>query len=203
MVYDEVKRKIYLNVVKVLLENKYAQYMKNGTGKDIEFFINESYETAKQGERGGLVSALFETGYSLVGIGAPIHIFLDDVAKMLGTKAVIPEYSGVANAIGAVAGNVCATYTVEIKPSYSAGGVTGYTVFGDNVKNFESLADAEAFAISEAKEGAYNEAVKRGAQGEITVTCGINTREAHGKNVTIHLNTFATAQAVGAAGFSN
>ena len=203
MVYDEIKRKIYLNVVGVTLENKYPQYMKNGVNKEAEFIINESYAAAKAGKRGGLNTALFETDFSLVGIGAPIHIFLGDVAKMLGTKAVIPKYSGVANAIGAVAGNICANYTVEIKPNYSAGGVTGYTVFGDNVKTFERLGEAEEFALSEAKEGAYNEAVKRGAKGGITVTCELNTNEAYGKNTAVHLNTTAVAQAVGAVGFKS
>ena len=54
MVYDEIKRKIYLNVVKVTLENKYPQYIKNGVNKEVEFIINERFETAKAGKRGGL-----------------------------------------------------------------------------------------------------------------------------------------------------
>ena len=203
LVYDEIKRRIYLNVVKVTLENKDPYYMKNGVGKEVERFINDSYETAKSGKKGGLVSAVFETGFTLAGIGAPIHIFLDDVAKMLGTKAVIPKYSEVANALGAVAGNVCASYTVEIKPNHSPGGITGYTVFGNEVQTFDNLADAEEFAESEAREGAYNEALKRGAQGEITVTCGINMHTAPGRSVIVHLNTSVTAQAVGAIGFSH
>ena len=203
MVYDEVKRKIYLNVVKVMLENKYNYYMKNGVNKDVEFFINESYAMAKLGIKDGLVSAIFETEFSLVGIGAPIHIFLNDVAKMLGTKVVIPQYYGVANALGAISGNICATYSVEIKPNYSSGGITGYTVFGENVKTFKRLDEAENFAVSEAREGAYNEAVKRGAHGKIAVTCGLNMNKAQGKNIAVHLNTVATAQAVGAVGFGN
>ncbi|MCL1859422.1 MAG: hydantoinase/oxoprolinase family protein [Oscillospiraceae bacterium] len=203
MAYDEIKRKIYLNVVKVMLENNDLYYMKNGVSKEIERFINESYQTAKSGKKDNIVSSIFKTDFSLVGIGAPIHIFLDDVAKMLGTKAVVPKYAGVANALGAVAGNICANYTVEIKPNYSSGGITGYTVFGGNVKTFEKLEEAEEFAISEAKEIAYEEAVKRGAQGEITVTCELNTNKALGKNVAVHLNTFAVAQAVGSGGFGN
>ena len=203
LVYDEIKRKIYLNVVKVILENKDDYYMKNGVDKEIERFINESYETAKTGKNNSYLSVKFETEFSLVGIGAPIHVFLDEVASLLGTKAVIPKYSNVANALGAVAGNVCASYTVEIKPIHTAGGITGYTVFGDNVRTFESLLDAEEFAVAEAKDGAYNEAVNRGAQGEISVTCTLNANKARGKNNVIHLDTSATAQAVGSIGFNN
>ena len=204
LVYDEIKRKIYLNVVKVMLENNYPHYMKNGVNKDTEYFINESYKTASEGKSGttdGLVSMAFKSDFSLVGIGAPIHIFLDDVAKMLGTKAVIPEYSGVANALGAVAGNICALYTVEIKPNYSSGGTTGYTVYGDEVKTFELLEEAEEYAVIKAKEGAYNEAINRGAQGDIIVTCNLDEKNARSKNITVHLNTSATAQAVGSVGF--
>ena len=195
LAYDEIKRKIYLNVIKVLLENNDSHYMINGISNDEERFINESY---KAGKKGGIISAAFKTDFSLVGIGAPVHIFLHDVAERLGTGAVIPEYSEVANALGAVAGNVCANYTVEIKPNYAPSGITGYTVFGNEVKTFKSLKDAETFAVTEAKDGAYNEAVKRGAQGEISVDVGINLHEGRGKDVVIHLNTVVTAKAVGA-----
>ena len=195
LVYDEIKRKLYLNVVKVMLENKNPYYMKNGVSGEIENFINEAWK------QNGIVSASFKTDFTLVGIGAPIHIFLDDVAKMLGAKTVVPKYSEVANAIGAVAGNVCASHTVDIKPNYSVSDITGYTVFGNDVKVFENLADAEEYALSEAKNGAYKEAVKRGARGEITVTGVINPNMAQGNNVTIHLNTLVKAQAVGAIGF--
>ena len=199
LVYDEVKHKLYLNIVKAMLENNDAYYMKNGISKEAERFISESYKSASK--PCGIVSAAFKTGCSLVGIGAPIHIFLGDVAEMLGTRAVIPEYSGVANAVGAVAGNVCANYTVSIKPNYSPAGISSYTVFGSEVRSFESLVDAQEYAVREAKDGAYAEAVKRGAQGELNITCDIKAREGHGKGVTVHLDTAVTAQAVGSAGF--
>ena len=51
-----------------------------------------------------------------MGIGAPIHIFLPDVAKALGTDCFIPENAGVANAVGAIVGNVAAAVEVEIRP---------------------------------------------------------------------------------------
>ena len=51
LVYDEIKRKIYLNAVKVLLENNDPHYMKHGVSKDVEKVINDSYETAKSGKR--------------------------------------------------------------------------------------------------------------------------------------------------------
>lgn len=201
-VYDEVKRKMYLNIVKAMLENKYPDYMKNGINKEIERFINQSYEAAKTGKRDSLFTMKFCTDYSLVGIGAPIPIFLEDVAKMLGTRAVIPKHFEVANALGAIIGSISASYSVEIKPNIRPENTTDYTVFGNSGStNFEKLEDAVAFAVSAAEEGAKAEAMKRGAKGKITVTSDIQGNEAKARSCTIYLGTTVTAHAVGTAGF--
>ncbi|MDR1930584.1 MAG: hydantoinase/oxoprolinase family protein, partial [Treponema sp.] len=88
-VYDEIKRKLYVTIVKVLLENKDKHYMKNGVTGDAERLLNESYTIVSRAQRpapgtppqtaaqGGaaLLSLSFNTGYTLIGIGAPVHIF--------------------------------------------------------------------------------------------------------------------------------
>ena len=202
LVYDEVKRKIYRNVVKVLLENNDPHYMKAGVSKDVERCIDESYEMAKTGGHEAIFAMRFHTDFSLVGIGAPTHVFLSDVAKMLGTKALVPKYSGVANALGAIVGNVCASHSVELRPNCD--GITGFTVFGNGENRFfKTLNEAETFAVSEAKSGAHVEAIRRGAQGNITVTCDLHKMMGHGKDCVIHLGTSATARAVGAIAFSS
>jgi len=243
-VYDEVKRKIYGNILFALLENQDPYYRKNGVHKDVEHLIDQSCKMAKTAmecgsllplssvfgidaphengtpsveklESGGkphalqngrlgseLLSIKFRTDFSLIGIGAPIHIFLDDVARMLGTRAVVPQFAGVANALGAVMGNVCATHVVEIKANYNLGGITGYTVFGnEESKTFKKRREAEEFAISEAKREAHTEAIRRGAQGDITVTCDLEESNAHARGLALDLGGFAKARAVGAIGF--
>ncbi|MBP3704072.1 MAG: hydantoinase/oxoprolinase family protein [Clostridia bacterium] len=195
-VYDAVKKKMYVNIVKAMLENKYPDYMKNGVNSDVERFISESYEEAKSGEN-SLFSAVFRTNYTLVGAGAPIGVFLKDVAAMLGTEAVIPENHHVANALGAVIGSVSADCTVEI------GSQDGdYVVFGENGGTvFEKLEDAIAFACTQAEEKARAEAVRRGAKGEITMTMDINTNDAEVRGIKVYLGTKVTAHAAGAMGF--
>jgi N-methylhydantoinase A/oxoprolinase/acetone carboxylase beta subunit len=200
-VYDEIKRKLYVNIVKVMLENKDKHYMKDGVSKDVERFINESYDLAKTGFQQEFISMKFSTDFVLAGVGAPIHIFLNDVAGMLGTKAILPRHYDVANALGAVVGNVHATNAVEIKPNYNADGITGYTVFGNTqTKGFEVLEEAEEFAIEEAKNGAFAEAIKRGAKGEITTSCRLDRRNGNGGGFKVDLGTRAVAQAVGSIG---
>ena len=211
-VYEEIKRKLYLNIVKALLENNAAHYMRDGVGRDVERVIRESYDMARGSGRAGsgggafqqpgkLISYGFKTGFTLTGVGAPIRIFLPDVAKMLGTHAVIPDHYEVANAIGAIAGGVTASYEVNIRPNYSVAGVTGYTVSGlSETQIFASAAEAESFAAAEAEQGARLEAERRGARGEISVTVSKHVDEAAAGFVHIHLGTRIVARAIGAAG---
>ncbi|MDR0585894.1 MAG: hydantoinase/oxoprolinase family protein [Treponema sp.] len=195
-IYDEVKRKIYLNVVKLLLENQDKHYMKKGVDGDAERFISQSYESAKE-EYQGIVSMAFKTDFALVGIGAPIHIFLADVAKLLGTQAIIPEHFEVANAVGAVVGNIYVSYPVKVRPNYSHGGLDDYTVFGfTGNRVFKTLEEAENFAAAEAKAGAYAEAIKRGADGEIALSCEFDKTNIDARGVPVYLGTTITGHAI-------
>jgi N-methylhydantoinase A/oxoprolinase/acetone carboxylase beta subunit len=200
-VYDEIKRKLYVTIVKVLLENKDKHFMKNGVTGDAEKLLNEAYTMAAGNCRRDGISLTFSTDCTLVGIGAPIHIFLPDVAALLKTKAVIPEHHEVANALGAVMGNVYAAYTAEIKPNYAPEGIIGYMVFGgDEMRIFETMDEAESFAVLKVKDGARLEAIKRGARGEISVSWALNRHEAEARDGTIHLGTTASAHALGSFG---
>ena len=55
--------------------------------------------------------------YPIIGIGAPIHLYLPDAAQLLETQAVIPPHADVANAIGAITGRVSIHRQVEIEPT--------------------------------------------------------------------------------------
>ena len=201
-VYDLVRKKLYIGIVKALLENRSTACMKDGVSSEVERFIAESYEEAKTGVRDPMLSALFRTEYTLVGAGAPIHVFLEDVARMLGTRALIPEHYEVANALGAIAGSVSASCSVEIRPNLEPDGPSGYTVFGsDGNTVFEDMAEAVAFAVSEAETRAREEAKKRGVRGEITVTSEVHANEAAARTTTVYLGTVVTARAAGSMGF--
>lgn len=200
-VYDLVKRRLYVNLVEVMLENKDDFYLRNGTSEEVERFINESYDMAKAGNRNPLISLQFISQYSLTGVGAPISFFLKDVAQMLGTRAVIPQHHEVANALGAIVSNVYVTNTVEILPDWTPEGIGGYTVYGNTeTKTIGTLREAEAFAVKDAKEGAYDEALRRGAKGKILVTCKLEKSEVMARESAVHLRSLAVAHAVGSVG---
>lgn len=199
MVYDRVKKTLYTNIVRLLLEDKYPHFRKTGLGEVLEKLIPDSWEMAKSGRKRDFFNFDFRTSATFVGIGAPIHIFLPDVAKALGTKYVIPENAGVANALGAIVGNISATYEVEIKPEYSTGGINSYIVFGKSLNSYITDKDeAIQIAIDEAKTAAKDEAIRRGALGDITVTSEVilNAAEAREK-VEIFLGAKVIATAVG------
>lgn len=201
-VYDAVKRKLYVNIVKTLLENKYPHYMKNGVDSETERFISEAYEEAKTGKKDGLCSVRFHTQYSLIGAGAPICVFLRDVAEMLGTQVVIPENYEVANALGAIVGSVGTSCSIEVKPGSDASGASGYMVFGNDYNVFfDEQEDAVAFAASEAEERARAEAEKRGARGEVEISVKTHTNNASARDSTVYLGTTVTAYAVGAISY--
>ncbi|MCL2831579.1 MAG: hydantoinase/oxoprolinase family protein [Treponema sp.] len=197
LVYDEVKRKLYFEICNMLLENHDRKFHKKTTEKETKYFIQKSYEAALRGSPDRLLDFGFKTAYPLVGLGAPIRVFLDDVARLLGTTAIVPQHYEVANALGAVAGKIRASYTVEIRPDYSRDGITGFKVFGfSGTGQFRTAAEAGTFAAAEAEAGARAEIVKRGGRGEPAITVEFNKHEGKTKNGSVYLGTSVTALAV-------
>ena len=113
------------------MEDQDPRFREGGPNEGVQSLVSRSWEAAKKhGWASEFFRFRFHTPAALVGLGAPIHIFLPDVARALGTRCIIPADAGVANAVGAVVGNIRATCDIEIKPQYSIDGINGFTVFG-------------------------------------------------------------------------
>ena len=147
--------------------------------------------------RRNLLGVRFETPAALVGIGAPIHIFLPRVAEALGTRCVIPENASVANAVGAIVGNIRVTRQIEIKPQYSLDGIGGYVVFAESGPlRFAEKDAAIEVALQAAKRAARDEAIRRGGQGEIALATDIRVsapKASDGSEVLLGIYVQATA----------
>ncbi len=198
-VYEAVKRKLYRNVVRVLLQDKYPKLRSEGLDRQLEALIDSTWtEFRKEGE--GYFNILFRTRAALVGIGAPIHIFLPDVAKALGTRCIIPDNAGVANAVGAVVGNINAEVRVEVRPNHTPGGIQGFFVTSPSEsKMIWARADAVSEAMEIAESLARVEAKKRGIIGEITVRIRTEDRVGSAMRGTVDLGTEVIATAIGGA----
>lgn len=199
MVYDLVKKKLYCNLVRILLQDKFPQMKADGLSAQTEALIAESWEMNRHAHETDFTDFGFSTKAALVGIGAPTYIFLPDVAKAMGTTCVIPENAGVANAIGAIVGKVSATAVIEIRPNHTPGGVKDYTVLGpEKNTTVETLEEAVAIASKEAEEAARAEARRRGVMGKVDtqVTSSGTTSRLIG-SLSLDLGTTVTATATG------
>ncbi|MEM2873707.1 MAG: hydantoinase/oxoprolinase family protein [Nitrososphaerales archaeon] len=96
----------------------------------------------------------------LVGIGAPVYLFLPEVAKRFGTVAIIPEHHEVGAAVGSLVGSVIGSFELyiakEIKPDR-------YVVFpGRHI--FGTFEQAIDFAMKIGTEEATKSAKRAGAE---------------------------------------
>jgi N-methylhydantoinase A/oxoprolinase/acetone carboxylase beta subunit len=197
-VYELVSQKLYENIVRILLVNHYPQRYANGLDEQLSFLISQSWQSRDKREN-QFFDFHFDTTATLIGIGAPTHIFLPEVAKALGTDYIIPEHAEVANAVGAITADITAKAEIKIAPNYDVEGTSSYTVYLDTGnKVVVSLEDA----IEEAKKAAIliatAEAKQRGALGELTVETKVDTNIAYAKgSLAIDLGTTVTAIACG------
>jgi len=161
--YTLIKKKLYVNLARILMKFEHPFYEKFEDQKLFLQMLEDSYEAAvSRDESFGKLK--LTTDAVLVGIGAPIHIFLDDVAKMLGTTSIIPPSAPVANALGAVLGNVNVTCPIEIKPLYDGGGLAEFQVFTPEATlSFTEYEAAREAAIEAALKGAAKKIQERGA----------------------------------------
>jgi N-methylhydantoinase A/oxoprolinase/acetone carboxylase beta subunit len=108
----------------------------------------------------------------IVGIGAPVHFFLPQAARILGTEAVVPPHADVANAIGAITSSVCVHQQAEICPNdagvYIIKGLEGAPTYGD-------LEEATRFATEELRRRVLQLARQAGTD-ETTVEIFLNNR---------------------------
>ncbi|MCD8140981.1 MAG: hydantoinase/oxoprolinase family protein [Planctomycetaceae bacterium] len=199
--YEEVRKRLYLNIVMALMEHEYPAGMTERHAESLRALAMENYRRIKSGGN-GFVTVDFTTALPLVGIGAPTHLFLADVAAMLGTTAVVPEHAEVANALGAVVGRVHARSEVAVRANYHTDGIDHYTVYGiDETRTFTSREAAEEYAIAKAKREAAAEAVRRGAAGDVAVDFHMESHTGDTRDGSLYLGSRAIAHAVGSMQF--
>lgn len=175
-IYDRVKFKMYRNIVRAAMVRKYSEAARDGLGGVLEQMIACQWEEAK-GEKkgqecpGGMeFRALFRLEYPLIGIGGPVKVFTEDVAKALQTRAVIPENFRVANAIGAAICNMEVTAQAMVTYVYDNGGAVTHLRVSSKGEAviFEPKEDEKACALAEklAVRRAEEEALERGYEKE-------------------------------------
>ena len=170
-VYEMVVRAMYKHLGGFLLHQQYPGPRSPFAPEHTQALLDALYEQAK-GHAGPIAGLSLKTKLPLVGIGAPIHVFLPMVAGLFGTRAILSEYSGVANALGAVCAQRVARLDVNVFVN-AMDATGGYYVMADCKKHlYKDLEDAVAFGRSTAEAEIRKKAALQGLgeDPEITLT---------------------------------
>jgi len=152
LVYELVVRKMYNALARVILCQRYPKTKEFEDPAYLAPILSAAYTYARMREDDPETFAALEddlritTKLPLIGVGAPIHIFLPRVAALLGTRAVVPEHSDVANAVGAVVSRRVAQVKLIIDAIYRNARLVGFELPDEGSRPFfEKYADALAY----------------------------------------------------------
>ncbi len=179
-VYEMVIRKMYGCIGRVLLQRQYAKRKKLLSPEYIEELLDCFYEQAKKrveikkGNASLTEEELTDGAYlkltaaePLIGVGAPIHVFLPRVAELLNTRAILPQHEDVANAIGAAVSRRIATDELRIKAEYQGAMYVGLSLHEDGKKFFfEDTEEAIRFGKEVLTRSLRRKAALQGVEGE-------------------------------------
>ncbi len=119
-------------------------------------------------EKTGLLAARITPQIPIIGVGAPVGVWLPLMSKILGARLILPKHANVANAVGAAAGRVLETVKILIKPA--EGGMAFILFSAQERREFETLDEAIQYGREFAAEQALMQAKTNGAEHpEITV----------------------------------
>lgn len=170
LVYELVEKKLFKNLIRILLEDRFRKNKQYRYTDEIDLLAEEYFHLSRQSseESEHLIQPLFHSDAVLIGVGAPIHVFLPEVAKLLSTTYFVPSEAGVTNALGAVIGDIRAEEIVQIKASYEMNSEeetqSGYYVYGNGQpKIFESYEEAVVYAKQIGETAGRAKALERGA----------------------------------------
>ena len=139
----------------------------------------------------GIVQVRVSLDRPLVGLGASAPVYYPAIAAMLGAESAIPDHAGVANAVGAVVGQVRAAVTVFVTTPEE--GVFVVSGAGESVRLID---EQEAFALARerAVTAALQAAHASGAEEPaVSVTEAIDAPEIEGSRKLVEARFTATA----------
>ena len=180
--YELVQFRMYQDIIDLTLRQMYPQEFRDGPGAQVSLLISESWKNRNSGSS-GILGEKFFSGYTLIGIGAPTHLFLPEAAKALNADYLLAENAEVANAIGALYAKVSSTARVNITERYSpeVGGFFYIVHDPEGSYRIEEKGEALRRARKAAEKAAEKEARARGATGYIVTDSHIEQMDTFDK----------------------
>ena len=130
----------------------------------------------------------------IVGLGAPVHCYLPQAARLLGTEPLILPDADVANAIGAVTSSVVVTRQARIRPNE----VGEYAIIGlPDARTFDSFDDAQRHATGELEKLVQAQAARAGTSARAVETTDEDKMAAAADGSPLFLERVITVRLVG------
>ncbi len=168
-IYDLVIQRLLNNLTHIEFRYELGERYTEADMHSLEKLTDMIFRRKMKGESLGYITPGLKSGYKLVGVGAPTGIFLGDTADLLETEGILNEYSKVANAVGAAAGDIVTEYTVVIRVQGEEYVMSG----GDVTKVFESYSEAVDEAEMIARSKAEEKARQQTLEGELRTDVNI------------------------------
>ena len=167
-IYDLAKFRLYNQIISAFIQDTYRPGKPSALDEQMKSIVTYTWEH-RHDAPGESFAVSFGGSAKLVGVGAPTHVFLDEVGEALGMSYVVPEDAGVANAVGAAASRVMVEQRVVINPLRGPDGVVQcYQVRGsDSLQSYETIEEAVEAGRMQVRLQAEAEARRRGATGEL------------------------------------
>ncbi|MDW7657596.1 MAG: hydantoinase/oxoprolinase family protein [Bacillota bacterium] len=177
-VQDTVREMLGTAILQLLLSHEYADDPKQDLSDVVDLGRLLLRRHMKADSTARFLQPEMQCTVPLIGIGAPVHLYLPAVAQFMRTEHHIPQHAAVANAVGAITGQVVVTAEALIKPRYAPAGITGYDGFSKaQTCHFRTHETAVAWAKAQAEQEARQAAAERGAK-QAHVQVHVNKREA-------------------------
>ena len=141
----------------------------------------------------------FSLKLPIIGIGAPVGAWLPQVAEILGTEIVIPEMSGIGNAIGSITGSVSETVEITVRACEEGPDPEPECdVFTkDGIRSFMRPEEALRFALDEASRIAVEAANANGCANPVVETRIEETRADISPEISAFRKAIVIARATG------
>jgi N-methylhydantoinase A/oxoprolinase/acetone carboxylase beta subunit len=138
-----ITHRIVAEIMQFLSEKSLSE---SGFGRHEHRLDRWLYEESLNGQDSYLGCSIF-LKLPIIGVGAAARAFLPPVADAIKTAIIFPENNEVANAVGAVVGNVIARQEGEVFPCVKGAVITGYFARVVNrQERFERFEEALSFA---------------------------------------------------------
>lgn len=138
-VIDEIERRLFL----LLVASSLGAETRDGFA-DFGILAAPAAAWLADGKDSGGIHLDFALNRTIIGVGAPVGLFISPVARRLGAESIVPEDAAVAGAVGAVSGVVLALREAVIR-SFGDGTFVLFTP--EDRESFPKLSDAKAAAM--------------------------------------------------------